>query len=262
MSEPGSPIEFISRVEEVTFPDEWYRLSNPEHFWFQWRFRAALRQVREVGPSTGTPALALEIGCGQGVLRDQFEAATPWTVDATDLHLPALTGAGRGRGRTLYYNILQEDPGFVRAYDVVILFDVLEHIVATGPFVRSVLRHLKPGGHLLLNVPALGGLFSAYDVAAGHVRRYDPSSLVAEFAGHDLRVLDVRYWGLSLVPLLLLRKLVLRGSRPAEQTIRSGFRPPGSFTNALLRTLMRVETTLLSCPPLGTSLLLCARKGP
>lgn len=262
MSEPGSPIEFISRVEEVTFPDEWYRLSNPEHFWFQWRFKAALRQVRDVGQSTSAPALALEIGCGQGVLRDQFEAATPWTVDATDLHLPALTGAGRGRGRTLYYNVLEEAPGFVGAYDVVILFDVLEHIVETGPFLRSVLRHLKPGGHLQINVPALGGLFSAYDVAAGHVRRYDRDSLVAELAGRDLRVLDVRYWGLSLVPLLLLRKLVLRGTRSAEQTIRSGFRPPGRLTNALLRGLMRVETALFARPPLGTSLLLYGRKGP
>ena len=181
MTDPGGPIEFISRVEEVSFPDEWYRLSNPEHFWFQWRFKAALRQVRDVGLSISAPAAALEIGCGQGVLRDQFEAATPWTVDATDLHLPALNGAGRGRGRTLYYNILEEAPGFVEAYDVVILFDVLEHIAETGPFVRSVLRHLKPGGHLLINVPALQGLFSAYDTAAGHVRRYDRDSLVAEF---------------------------------------------------------------------------------
>lgn len=262
MTEPGGPIEFISRVEEVSFPDEWYRLSNPEHFWFQWRFKAALRQVRDVGLPISAPAAVLEIGCGQGVLRDQFEAATPWTVDATDLHLPALNGAGRGRGRTLYYNILEEAPGFVEAYDVVILFDVLEHIAETGPFVRSVLRHLKPGGHLLINVPALQGLFSAYDTAAGHVRRYDRDSLVAEFAGHDLRVLDVRYWGLSLVPLLLLRKLVLRGSRTAEQTIRSGFRPPGPFTNALLRSLMHVETTLIARPLSGTSVLLCGRKGP
>jgi hypothetical protein len=125
-----------------------------------------------------------------------------------------------------------------------------------------VLRHLKPGGHLLINVPALQDLFSAYDVAAGHVRRYDRDSLVAEFAGHDLRVLDVRYWGLSLVPLLFLRKLVLRGSLPAEQTIRSGFRPPGHLTNLLLRSLMRIETALLVRPPLGTSLLLCGRREP
>src|SRR6185295_5405227 len=116
MSEPRSSIEFISRVEEVSFPDEWYRLSSAGHFWFQWRFKSALRQVREVGLPTGIPALVLEIGCGQGVLRDQFEAATSWTVDGTDLHLPALTGAGAGRGRILYYNILGEDPGFVERY--------------------------------------------------------------------------------------------------------------------------------------------------
>src|SRR6185295_12158294 len=105
------------------------------------------------------------------------------------------------------------------------------------------------GGHLLINVPALQGLFSAYDIAAGHVRRYDRRSLAAEFAGHDFRVLDVRYWGLSLVPLLFLRKLVLRGSRPAEETIRSGFRPPGRLTNAVLQSLMHVETALVARSP-------------
>jgi 2-polyprenyl-3-methyl-5-hydroxy-6-metoxy-1,4-benzoquinol methylase len=254
-------IEYVSPVQAVAFPDEWYGLTSPDHFWFQWRLQAALAQVRGAGIATGEPLRALEVGSGGGVLRDQLEAATRWTVDITDLNLPALQAARKGRGRHLYYDILEESPGFVGAYDVLIAFDVIEHLDRTGPFVRSLLRHVKAGGHVLINVPACPGLFSAYDVAVGHRRRYRPDSLAAEFAETEAEVLDVRYWGLMLVPLLLARKLVLSWRAPDAATIRTGFRPPGPLAHGLLRSLMALEAALgLRHPPVGTSLLLAARK--
>jgi len=114
---------------------------------------------------------------------------------------------------------------------------------------------------LLVNVPALQSLHCAYDVAAGHVLRYDRSSLAAELAGQDLVVRDLRYWGLSLVPLLAVRKLVLRGRTPNATAIRTGFRPPGPVIHALLRGLMRLELTVRGHGvPLGSGLLLAGRK--
>ena len=256
-----APIEFISTVAETTFPDDWYDISRPDHFWFQWRFRAAFRQAVDAGLSMAAPLKVLEIGCGPGVLRKQFESATEWTIDATDLYVPALKAAKAGRGRTLYYDVLEERPEFVDSYEAVILSDVLEHIENTRAFLKSVLRHLKPGGYLLVNVPALNMLYSAYDVAAGHLRRYDHRSLPAEFAQMDLEVVDVRYWGLSLIPLLVARKLWLGRRRASGQTIREGFEPPGALSHAVLRTMMRIETGLMSRPISGSSVLLAGRRG-
>jgi SAM-dependent methyltransferase len=253
-------IELISAPGSVYFPDEWYQLTEPTHFWFQWRLAAALRQLRSVGVPTGEPLRALEVGSGTGVLRDQLEACTRWTIDITDLQLAALRRARRGRGRILYYDILEERSPFLGAYDVVILFDIIEHIKATRPFVASVLRHVKPGGHVLLNVPALEWLFGAYDVAAGHMRRYDKRTLAAEFAGTDTEVLAASYWGISLLPLLAARKLILRARSPSDAIIRAGFRPPGRLAHAVLRSIMGLELALCPAPPLGTSLLVAVRK--
>ena len=259
--EPVPPdVEIVSRPQAVAFPDEWYELSGPDHFWFRWRLAAALAQIRRAGIRTDKALRVLEVGGGTGVLRAQLEHATEWVVDLTDLNLAALRSAARGKGRTLYYDVFEERPEFAEAYDVVVLFDVLEHVEPSAPFVRAVLRHLRKGGHLLVNVPALSALFSAYDVAAGHVRRYQRGSLAGEFRGTDLEVVDVRYWGLSLVPLLLARRLALTGRGSAADTIRAGFRPPGRWTNAALCGLMRVETSLFERPPLGTSVLLAGRK--
>lgn len=135
---------------------------------------------------------------------------------------------------------------------------MLEHIAETRRFLGSVIRHLVPGGHLLVNVPASMALHSAYDVAAGHLRRYTRPSLRAEVTGSELEVLDIRYWGLSLVPLLLARRAWLR--RADAETIRAGFEPPGPGLHAWLRALMRAETRWLTRPVAGSSLLLAGRR--
>ena len=253
-------IEIISPRREVSFPAEWYGLSDPGHFWFEWRLAAALAQMRGVGLSTAAPRRTLEVGAGTGVLRDQLEAHTSWVVDIADLSFEALARAAAGRGRHLYYDVAEQRPAFLDVYDVVVLFDVLEHIANTRAFVSAVVRHLRPGGYLLVNVPALPCLFGDYDRVAGHLRRYEPRTLRSEFGAIDVEILDVRFWGLSLVPLLLARRLFVRRARGSP--IRAGFRPPGAVAHRLLKALRRCETPILQRPPVGTSLLLCARRLP
>jgi SAM-dependent methyltransferase len=254
---PGDPFRAPPQVTD--FPDEWYTLASPQHFWLQWRLRAALRQIDALGLPRREPLRVLDVGGGTGVLRAQLEGETAWIIDVTDLHPSAVSHALRGRGRNLRYDVADERTDMLGAYDVVMLFDVLEHVHGPVAFLTSLARHLRGRGHLLLNVPAVRGLFSGYDVAAGHLRRYERPSLGAEVRGAGLEVLDLRYWGLSLVPLLLLRKALL-GGRSGPGVIRSGFQPPRPWINALLLALMRLETAVLTGPPVGTSLLLAARK--
>jgi len=79
-------------------------------------------------------------------------------------------------------------------------------------------------------------------------------------AGSDFEICDMRYWGLLMVPLLLLRKWTVRRASSNNDCVRQGFEPPGAFVHAVLRLLARVETALLHRPPMGSSLLLAARK--
>lgn len=253
-------IEIVSERESQPFSAEWFDLARADHFWFAWRLRAALRLATDHGLPLGAELAALDVGCGAGILRAQLEAATAWRVDGTDLDHDALARIEEGRGRIFLYDVLERRERFRAAYDLVLLFDVLEHVAPTRPFLEAVLHHLRPGGHLLVNVPALPSLYGRYDVAAGHHRRYDRVSLLAELAGLPLAPLEARYWGLSLVPLAAVRKLLLGLRRGEEHTIERGFEPPGPLAHGALRALMTLETRLVRRPPVGASLLLLAKR--
>jgi len=256
-----SQIDILSKPLETGFPDEWYGLGLETHFWFLWRLHAFLKLLSENAIPADADLKVLEIGCGAGALRTQIESVTRWTVDGADINEPALQTCPAGRGRTLLYNIQDEHEKMVRVYDGVLLFDVLEHIHDPQPFLRSAVRHVKPGGWLALNVPASETLRSRYDDVVGHHRRYSTRTLAAALSdvGDGVRCVDLRYWGMCLVPLGLARKLLLQWITDKTEVVRVGFKPPGNLINAALTILMRAETSLLSRPPVGTSLLALVR---
>jgi 2-polyprenyl-3-methyl-5-hydroxy-6-metoxy-1,4-benzoquinol methylase len=267
MSAQGAPahVEILSPAAEIPFPDQWYEIMDERHFWMKWRTRAFLQQCRALSISTETPYSVLEIGCGQGILRQMLEAETRWNVDAMDLNAGALFHSAPGRGRTALYNIHDRAPGLAARYDAIILFDVIEHIDDPVSFMASALYHLKPGGRIFINVPALQSLYSKFDVAVGHCRRYNKQTLETELAKAGIRKVDERYWGLTMLPLLALRKLwlSLRGeSHAAEATVvQRGLVPPGKLADAVLTAMMRLETSVIANPPLGTSLLYVGEAG-
>jgi 2-polyprenyl-3-methyl-5-hydroxy-6-metoxy-1,4-benzoquinol methylase len=255
-------IEMISQLRPYSFARDWYDHSAETHFWFKWRLVAALDQIKQAKVPLDHPYRVLEVGCGTGILRNQIECATNWIVDATELDIEALEHVKPGRGRKMYYDIFDQEEPFLEAYDLLILFDVLEHIEDTQSFLTVLLRHLKSQGLLLINVPALQSCYSHFDELVGHVRRYNKKTLAAEFANYNVRIEDMRYWGISLVPVLALRKLTMRlmAKRTTSQKIRHGLQPPHPLVKNLFLGLMHLETSLLSKPPIGSSLLMIIRK--
>jgi SAM-dependent methyltransferase len=225
----------------------------------QWRLAVALRLVETSGLALDRPLRALDIGGGAGRFRDQLERATRWRVDMTDLNLPALRMARPARGRTLYYDVTQADRLLLGAYDAAFLFDVIEHVERPGPLLGAALEHLRPGGHLFLNVPALQPLDSAYDVAQGHIRRYSKRTSAVELSSLPCRPEGVFYWGFGLVPLLALRTLLV-GRTSGPKAYRTGFQPPSPLAKQALKALMKAELALLARPPLGTSAMAAARR--
>lgn len=251
-------VEIVSQRASQAYSADYLDLARPDHFWLVWRLRAALALAADHDLRLDAELAALEVGCGSGILRMQLEAATGWRVDGCDLDLGALACIPQGRGRIMFYDVLERRERFREAYDLLLMFDVLEHVEPTRPFLEALTHHLRPGGHLLLNVPALPSLYGRYDVAAGHHRRYQRRSLLAEFRGLPLVPLEARYWGLSLLPVVFARKLLL-GMAPKNAHAR-GFEPPSSWAHGALKRLMALETRLLRRPWLGSSLLLLAQR--
>lgn len=260
---PEDKIKRLSPGILVDFEDAWYDAVDPTHFWMQWRNRVFLDLIAslQIGDA---PLRALEIGCGNGIARHLIEKSTPWTVDAADVNPLALEMASPGRGETLLYNIFDRLPDRVGRYDAVILFDVLEHIENSTPFLDAALAHLRPGGYAFLNVPALQTFYSIFDKIMGHHRRYNRKTLLSEIAPFPVQLRNCRYWGFLLLPVLAARTVLMGLTRKdgadAKRIAQDGVKPPNLITKVMLNTLRRVETSLVKTPPLGTSIMLAVEK--
>ena len=257
-------VEMLSTVRPIDFENAWYEAATAVHFWMDWRFRELLRLIDEAGLSRSSSIDVLEVGGGHGVARSQLESHSAWRVDLTDLNLVSLSHRPPSPGRTLYYDVNDREPSLHERYDVIVLLDVLEHVDPPVPFLESLKWHLRPGGTVLINVPALPMLFSAYDDVLGHYRRYTRGSLRLDCEAAGMVCTSLRYWGFTMLPLLAARAATMRRlptDPPARAALaRRGMMPPHEIVNAAMKACMRIELALLHRAPLGTSLLGAARK--
>ena len=248
-------IETFSKSQAVPMADEWFEFATADHFWMQWRHRLLVRALKRGRDRVRN---ALEIGCGHGVARDMLERDLGIPVDGCDLNRTALETAKPGKGQLFLYNILDRKPSLLGRYDAVFLLDVIEHIGDDTAFVRAALRHLRRGGLVAVNVPANMFLFSEYDRAAGHVRRYSPSGLRKLLDSCGVETQAIEPWGMLMTPLLFIRKALLRRVKRSE-TIRTGFVPPNAALRLLLHGVKNLEIALPFRMPFGTSILACGR---
>ncbi|MGM0575921.1 MAG: class I SAM-dependent methyltransferase [Myxococcota bacterium] len=147
-------------------------------------------------------------------------------------------------------------------FDVVTMFDVLEHLDDEGPALHEVRRLLKPGGRLVLTVPAFPMLWSGHDVALHHRRRYRRGPLGALLHRSGLRVDLLTYYNAALFPpvaaVRLARRLTGGGSSRADVADAL----PAPIAHAL-EAVFAAEGHLIGRVPLpfGVSLIGVARTG-
>lgn len=101
--------------------------------------------------------------------------------------------------------------------DTVVACEVLEHIENEVAFLEKVHGHLKPGGHLMLSVPARKSLWAEDDEIAGHFRRYEKAEIVSRLSRHGFRLLEVISYGYPFVNLLRKARVMLARSQYAEK---------------------------------------------
>ena len=247
-------ITILSDPQAVSMADEWFDIVSLDHFWTKRRFDVLTALLRRLSFS---PGRACEIGCGNGLLQRQIEDRFGIAVDGIDLNLSALKASVSSKGKLFYYDIFEERPEFRETFDFVILFDVLEHIEDQFGFLTRASDFVRPGGSIAINVPAGQELFSAFDVQVGHVRRYSLESLSEVVAKAGLNQKVTTYWGYPLVPLLWVRKKMLRGARGA-QVIQAGFSPRSALVNHALTLLASLER--IPSKTYGTGLMMIAEK--
>src|SRR5207302_9390085 len=129
---------------------------------------------------------------------------------------------------------------------------VVEAMGAEAAFSDAVDGNLSVGGNVLINVTACQCLYSEFARAASHVRRYGIASLHHVANRHRLIVGRHTYWGLPLIPLLILRRFWALG-RTREEVIATGLSDRGTLMNHLLLLLSGCEW--IPQRLLGTSLM-------
>jgi SAM-dependent methyltransferase len=161
---------------DPSFFDELAAIED-RHFWFRARNRLIFELAKKICSQLEPGHLVIEVGCGTGnVLRVLRDACPAGRVVGLELWFEGLRHAQRRVGDWLVRGDVRSLP-FGPQFNVAGLFDVLEHLPAERETLQALHAALVPGGKLMLTVPAHQFLWSYFDEAAHHCRRYSETEI-------------------------------------------------------------------------------------
>jgi len=230
-----------------------------DHWWFVAR-RSIIERVLAEHLPNATDRQILDVGCGTGGM------------------LPMLAHFGSVRGLegeplavAQCHETFEEfdvrqgeipvDVPADGALDVATSFDVIEHIPGDQAALDSLRTAVRPGGTVVLTVPALMWLWSDHDVVNGHQRRYTRATLMDVIDRAGLELLHVSYFNTVLLPMVAAARLAQRVRKPAVVP-HSDFEMPSPWINRVLTRLMSAERSVVPRRglPIGVSLVAVARR--
>jgi len=232
------------------------------HWWFAGkRFLITATLDRCLAASSIRHAI-LDIGCGTGMMMQSMGShgqtyGLEISPDAIRL------SKQRGLHRIVRSNAGMGLPFKNAAFDAVTCLDVLEHLDDDRNLIKEVFRVLKPGGHVIITVPAFQIQWSRHDVAVHHKRRYTRSSMLKKVDGLGWQVVREGYYNTALfLPILLLRKVRTLFSTKMAPPKSDFCIPLPAVLNKLLAGLLKAEVKCLPFFrfPFGVSLLMVLRK--
>jgi SAM-dependent methyltransferase len=236
-------------------PEAYVEMAATEstHWWFHAR-RKILGCIIE---TLGLPRRAriLEVGSGTG--GNLLMLSCHGTVSALEMDENARRLSSEkthGQFTIRAGNCPDSIPFQGEQFDLVCMFDVLEHIEEDVATLSALRKHLAPGGRMLITVPAYQWLWSAHDVCLHHKRRYTRRSLRGVFEQSGLRIDRLTYFNTLLLPLAALARLKDRVSSRRKST---GTEIPPRLINSTLNAIFASERHVLACfnLPAGVSLL-------
>ncbi len=239
-----------------------YHAVEERHWWFVGR-RALVRQLvrRATGDHT---ARILEIGCSGGPLLQQLRSDGYANLTGIDISKEAIAlCATRGVPNTFVMDA-QHLQYPAESFDVITASDVLEHLADAPTALREWHRTLRPGGVLLVFVPAFMFLWSEHDVANQHKHRYHAAELKAALEGAGFAVERRGYWNFLLFPPAALVRLVKNLlSGPGNAGGQGDLKKTSSAVSWILQLVLKLENRILLAGfdfPFGISAWAVARK--
>jgi len=224
------------------------------HWWWRAREAILLRELERLSLPPPERTAILDVGCGNGLLLPVLERFGRPTGLEVERELVADDAPLRDR---IHHEPLGDPFWAERRFDLVLALDVVEHIPDDVAFSALLAERVRPGGFLVVTVPAFPILWDAHDERNHHQRRYRRRGLEALLEPHG-ELVKLRH----LFPSLFCAKLLVawrnrRATTPIEQAAL-----PSPGTTAVLARLLRAEDRVLGLlrPPFGSSLLAVVRR--
>ena len=246
----ASAFEFLFEMEQ-------------RHFWHIGRKEIIYDVLKR-----NTPHLAelrmLEIGCGNGsVLAYLKENGV--NIEGGDIFIEGLKFCQQRAGSVALYQIDILALPFRSDFDIIGIFDVLEHIDNDEKALLEINQALKPGGIIFITVPAHKLLWSYFDIQSHHKRRYSRRELVAKLERNGFIIKRISFFMFFLFPLMLSIRMVNNNLRrnEAKRNARTSIElKTVPLVNRIFLELLRLEKWLMRYLdlPFGASLLVIAAK--
>ncbi|MCO5166764.1 MAG: class I SAM-dependent methyltransferase [Planctomycetes bacterium] len=230
------------------------------HWWFRVRRELLADALAELEPRLPPVRRVLDVGCGTGATGSVIAGAGRGVIGIDAHPLPLALGRGwSGAYRARLRAGLPRLPFRDDSFDLAVALDVLEHVRDDHASAAELRRVLRPGGGLIVFVPAIELLWGAHDDIAQHHRRYTAARLKDLIVGAGFEVDRVTYFNSFLFLPIFASRLASRVLRPsglASDAQRGGRLGPllGGIFSLERRLLRRVDL------PLGVSLALVARR--
>ncbi len=207
----------------------------------------------------------IDIGCGSGsVLSMLSNFGEVLGIDDNETALNFTRQNGFHNVKLINALHLSQELDFKNKFDLITCLDVIEHIDDDRFFLKEISQILKPGGHVLIAVPAYNFLWSEHDEALNHKRRYTASELHRKLNDAGFEVIKRSYAVTFLFPLILFYRL-FRGifQKDSHEPKTSYVMLPKPINTFFVYTL-GFESHLLKHIdiPFGSSIVCVARKKP
>ena len=227
------------------------------HWWYAGRREILSSLIKAM--KLPVNASILEIGCGTGGnlhMLGQHGALSAMEFDEKARALANTQGACEVRAGGLPHDVPFADASF----DLVCMLDVLEHIELDGEALARVLALAKPGGRLLITVPAYQWLWSEHDAEHHHFRRYTAQAIQAKARAAGWHIQQAGYFNTLLFPVVVVARLMAKlfGLKQA-----GGSSLPAAPANTFLRALFSAERHWVAARggfPFGVSVVAVLRR--
>jgi SAM-dependent methyltransferase len=232
--------------------------AESRHFWFINRSRLIAWAIARYFPAVRS---VFDIGCGTGGVVRALQAALPRVrLAAGDAHVSGLAFARQHAPHVSFVQVDIRQLPYDSEFDVIGVFDVLEHLDDDEQALRELHRATAAGGGLVVTVPQHRFLWSALDDYSRHRRRYDRQDLLAKIARAGYVVDRATSFMTLTLPAQVASRLRKRDIATLDAAAEMRLSP---FVNRLLGIICAVERSAIAVGvslPVGGSLLVVARK--